>query len=309
MISRTVLLVTLCAAVGIGCKPASDHPGAPVPDHAAQDQPVPVPHAKDPLPHPLFWAVEKDGITTYLLGTMHIGVDAEDRLPDAVWKKLDAAKSFAMETDISDPTLASMRERDHGTLHEDLGPEYWHKLEVATTPTLARGMDRLKPLVAVATLSLKNLPRTPPMDGVLLAHAKSEHKAIVYLEPAKREAELLEKWMTVGALKELLDDGDAAAQLTGDMVSAYVAGDEAKILAISAREHADFAKHGHSDAEWEQQMSDLLYGRNASWIEPLERLHAAGGGFVAVGAAHLVGPGSVLELLAAKGYKVSRVAP
>src|SRR5207253_6683848 len=33
------------------------------------------PAQKDPLPHPLFWAVEKDGKTTYFLGTMHAGVD------------------------------------------------------------------------------------------------------------------------------------------------------------------------------------------------------------------------------------------
>jgi uncharacterized protein YbaP (TraB family) len=113
--------------------------------------------------------------------------------------------------------------------------------------------------------------------------------------------------MTVVALKDILDDADGAAKVTGDMLSAYVAGDETQILAITAREHDDYKKHGHTDAEWDQQMEDLLYGRNASWIEPIEKLHTTGGGFVAVGAAHLVGTRSVLELLAAKGYAVQRV--
>jgi uncharacterized protein YbaP (TraB family) len=38
-------------------------------------------------------------------------------------------------------------------------------------------------------------------------------------------------------------------------------------------------------------------------------MHAAGGGFVAVGVLHLVGPRSVADLLGRKGYKVTRVAP
>jgi uncharacterized protein YbaP (TraB family) len=38
-------------------------------------------------------------------------------------------------------------------------------------------------------------------------------------------------------------------------------------------------------------------------------LHAAGGGFVAVGALHLVGPRSVLDVLAHRGYRVTRLAP
>jgi uncharacterized protein YbaP (TraB family) len=56
-------------------------------------------------------------------------------------------------------------------------------------------------------------------------------------------------------------------------------------------------------------MSEMLYDRNASWIDAIEKLHAAGGAFVAVGAMHLVGPRSVLDLLSHKGYEVKRVTP
>ena len=38
-------------------------------------------------------------------------------------------------------------------------------------------------------------------------------------------------------------------------------------------------------------------------------MHAAGGGFIAVGALHLIGKKSVLEMLAAKGYKIARISP
>src|SRR5688500_10624373 len=78
----------------------------PASDATQHDNPRAVP--THPLPRPLFWSIEKDGKTSYALGTMHGGVDAHERLPTIVWDKLDAAKTFAMETDTADPALASM---------------------------------------------------------------------------------------------------------------------------------------------------------------------------------------------------------
>src|SRR6476659_6725399 len=52
---------------------------------------------KDPLKRPLFWSIEKDGKTDYILGTMHMGVDPESRIPDYGWKRLDAETTLAME--------------------------------------------------------------------------------------------------------------------------------------------------------------------------------------------------------------------
>jgi hypothetical protein len=56
---------------------------------------------RDPLKRPLLWSIAKGGRTTYILGTMHMGIDAEARLPQIVWDKLDAAPVFAMETDLT----------------------------------------------------------------------------------------------------------------------------------------------------------------------------------------------------------------
>lgn len=115
--------------------------------------------------------------------------------------------------------------------------------------------------------------------------------------------------MDARAVKMMLDDLDTAPQHTKDMLDAYIAGDAAKILALSDDERTDAKKSGYTDAEYDQQMTDLLYERNASWISAIEQLHAKGGGFIAVGAMHLIGDRSVLDLLAHEGYKVTRVAP
>src|SRR5512132_343227 len=133
-----VLLVTLVATAGTACHRQDATPAptqsadvgssAPKPAPVAKSDPWQKPDAaKDPLPHPLFWAVEKDGKTTYFLGTMHIGVDASSRLPDLVWQKLDAAKAFAMETDLDSQSIEDMKRKDGGSLHKDLGDAYWQK--------------------------------------------------------------------------------------------------------------------------------------------------------------------------------------
>jgi uncharacterized protein YbaP (TraB family) len=303
-------VVALFAVVGGAChKPKAD--GAePASQPAKSTDPWAKPATKlDPLPHPLFWSIEKDGKTSYALGTIHVGVDPETRLPPAVWTKLDSATSFAMETDLGDASSQDMLRHDGSSLHTDLGEPYWKKLETAIGPDVARRLDNTKPMVAMAMLSLRGLPETAPMDGVLSGRASNEHKHIVYLEPFQKQQKLLEKWMDANALKELLDDLPESEQLAKQMLAAYLAGDDAKILAINSKERDEYLHHGHTAAEYDQQMEEMLYARNASWIDAIEKLHAGGGGFIAVGAMHLVGPRSVLDLLRQKGFKVTRLTP
>lgn len=291
-------------------KPAT--PGSAAPTAApspAADPWSKAPPPKDPLPRPLFWSIEKDGITSYALGTIHTGVDAEARLPAIVWGKLDAAKAFAMETNLADPALAKILECNDCSLKRDLGEKYWDKLEQVVTPQVAAQLEPMKPMVAATMLSMRGLPQTTQMDTLLLARAQRANKPIVYLEAAVDEAAILEKWMNVKVLKVMLDDMEGSVQHTKDMLAAYLAGDEARMVKLSEDERTQALAHGYTAKEYDEFMQDMLYGRNASWIAGLEKMHAAGGGFIAVGAMHLVGPKNVLELLAKDGYTITRVVP
>jgi uncharacterized protein YbaP (TraB family) len=276
---------------------------------AADDPWAAKPAPKDPLPHPLLWVIEKDGKTSYALGTFHMGIDPMTRLPQVVWDKLDGAKTFAMETDISDRSLEDKltKRPDDRTLHAELGDAYWHKLEAAITPKLAASFDHATAALPATLLSMRGLPPTPPMDGVLLAHATNRGENVLYLEPAEKQVKLLLKWMDARALEEMLDDLDNSEREQQDLLAAYVSGDEQQMLKVTDAERADWKKSGRSDAEYDQMMEEMLYQRNASWIDEIEQMHAQGSGFIAVGAAHLVGKRSVLELLAKRGYKVTRI--
>jgi uncharacterized protein YbaP (TraB family) len=316
---RHASLLVALLAVGAACKGSAQAPdrapgGSAAPGPATATAPGADPWAKpaakkDPLAHPLFWSIEKDGKTTYILGTMHMGVDPETRIPDLVWKRLDEAPAFAMETNLDDASKLDVMRGDGSTLHAELGDAYWKKLEDALGSDKATGLDRMKAMMPATLLSMRGLPETAAMDGVLYGRATREHKRIVFLEPFEKEAAVLEKWMDSRAIKEMLDDLPGGERHSKEMLAAYLAGDADTIEKLSDAERADFKKAGRTDAEYDEQMADLLYGRNASWIDPIEQLHASGGGFIAVGAMHLIGAKSVLDLLQHKGYKVARITP
>jgi uncharacterized protein YbaP (TraB family) len=321
---RVVVFVTCVTALGAalglagtGCKKSTDATAAATtasPGPADQGAPASGPSTTGaarvaPLAHPLLWSVEKDGKTTYFLGTMHVGIDAETRLPASVWNKLHAATTFAMEADLDDPSVTALMKPSASSLRAALGDAYWKKLEDAMGPGVAGSLDHMPPMIPAAALSLRGLPQTVPMDKALASRATDEHKQIVFLEPASRQLAILGKWMDVKALKMMLDELPEQGQRATAMIDAYASGDEAKLVAISDGEKSDALHHGYTAAEYDQEMNEMLYDRNASWIDALEQLHAAGGGFVAVGVLHLVGPHSVLELLARKGYRVQRAAP
>lgn len=318
---RAVVFVTLVATLGTACKnspkatagattaAATTEGSTSATGHAKAAPPPANPVPADPLAHPLFWSVEKAGKTTYFLGTMHVGIDAEARLPAIVWDKLHAARTFAMEADLDDPAVGSLLQPTARSLHQDLGDAYWKKLEDAMGPSVATAIDHLPPLVPATALALRGLPPTSPMDQVLSTRATGEHKQLVFLEPVSRQLAILGKWMDLKALKMMLDELPEGERHAKAMLDAYIAGDEPAMVALSDREKTDALLHGYTAAEYDQEMNEMLYDRNSSWIDAIEKLHAEGGGFVAVGALHLLGPRSVLAILAGKGYRVTRIAP
>jgi uncharacterized protein YbaP (TraB family) len=312
----------LLSLLVLACKrdPATPEPAKPEVVATSEAKPAVTPATDDPwtakaepapdaLKRVLLWSITKDGKTSYAMGTMHVGIDPA-RLPKVVWDKLLGATSFAMETNAADAQILNLGARTSGSLRADLGPVYWEKLSKLVEPKMLAGIDQKKPVIAAVFLSMRGLPMTGlGMDSALLAKAQTASKPIVYLEPASLQAQLLERHMDIKALKLMIDTADQSAEMTKQMVAAYVAGDDKKLLALNDGQKGEALSHGYTEAEYEKQSAEMLYDRNASWIPAIEEMHSKGGGFVAVGALHLVGKKSVLDLLEAKGYKIQRVEP
>ena len=69
------------------------------------------------------------------------------------------------QLDSTDPSLIGMGMRKSGSLRQDLGPEYWAKLEKLVDAKLLAGLDKMKPAITVAMLSMRGLPQTPPSSS------------------------------------------------------------------------------------------------------------------------------------------------
>src|SRR5690349_20792839 len=113
-------LVVLAVIAGCAAPPA---PRRPVPtakladlDDATRSEAATAAASERACPrivHPRLWAVERDGKTSYLYGTYHVGVPA-DRLPDVVTDAFLAATTIGFES--VDDDAAPLEDPTRGTL-------------------------------------------------------------------------------------------------------------------------------------------------------------------------------------------------
>jgi uncharacterized protein len=259
------------------------------------------------LARPYLWEIEKDGKKSYALGTMHLGVDVEKSMPAWVWTRFDTTKAFVMEVDATDPSLiGAVLRSDGSTLEKELGAEHWAKLEGVLGADMAKRFNNLKASAVCVMITLQGLPMTAPMDLVLAQKAKSGNKEIVYLEQARMQQQLVDKWMNTRALKAMLDDVPRVRKNNEELLAAYRSGDDTRLEALLA-DKSQWEDLGLDDKSAAIAMNELLYDRNRAWIAPLEKQMAAGPVFIGVGVAHLVGDNSVLSLLEKQGYKITRL--
>lgn len=303
------LPVAVIAVALFACKsePKRVTPADKVPDPQGVAAPEQNP-ARGTIDKPFLWRAEKDGKTTWLFGTMHLGVDAETQLPAWVKDKVGEASAFVMEADVSNPgEVARVLQRsDGGSLHADLGDAHWAKLETAIGAQLAKGFDGMKPFAVLTILLAKDLPMTPPMDGALVGRARAAGKPVHYLETVNDQIAMIDPWMTAADIRAMLDNPDIASKSAKSMLASYVAGD-GDALGAMFEDQTLWLAAGRKPETFPAYLDALLVKRNRAWVPQIEKLHEAGGAFVAVGAGHLVGPGNLLDLLSARGFVIHRV--
>jgi uncharacterized protein YbaP (TraB family) len=263
-----VTSATGCKGKGKGeSKPAEPRRSRPIPGRAPTRPPPPPKRRQVPF----LWEATKDGKTLYLLGTIHVGVDALTQLPPWVLAKLDAAPAFAMETDITDPGVVKLLVRTDGqTLEGELGPTDWARLREALGPALADGMNGMKPFAAMSALALKDLPMTAPMDSVLLARAQKAGKRIVFLETVAAQLAAIEPYATAADIKAILDHAAEAKGQSRAMIAAYLAGD-AKALAALFDDQTFWVAAGRDPATYGAFVESTLTRRNRIVDRPAHR--------------------------------------
>lgn len=268
-----------------------------------------VPLAKRTASTPFLWKVEGPR-PSWLFGTIHSADPSVATLPASVTTALDGSRTFHPEVELSAdiaPLLAAkLFMAETPALSTRLPPALWVRVkragEALGMPEIV--LERLTPGIATLLFSAPaDTDVDSTVDGQLHARAVQKNLAMRPLETLDEQLAIFEKLpeaQAITALKEALDEAEAGRPHEKQLLQAYASGDERALIAAI---EGEFASSPGAKALAEP----LLYRRNRLMADRLKPHLAAGGAFVAIGAAHLTGPQSVIELLRASGLKITRV--
>mgnify|MGYP000976758150 FL=1 len=267
---------------------------------------------------PAFWVIKDADSTIYLLGTIHL------LKPETQWRteKLDTAIAESGDLWLELPTTnAAAMQGDMMVLVSRYGLSPTDRLskklteaEIKTLDEAARlaglsagQLDVFRPWFAALTISSAAMTRAgydpasgvdSKIEGIFRARnikpkgletAEEQIKVFAGMSPTQ-ELEYLRETM-----EEYHDAPTELDAMVKQWASADIAGMEKMFVTEMKQEEADL-------------YAALLVNRNANWVVKIEdMLKGSGTTFIAVGAAHLIGPDSVIAMLDAKGVKAERV--
>lgn len=163
----------------------------------------------------------------------------------------------------------------------------------------------MKPWMAANTLSVSaaTVAGFDPTQGVeLTLQAEVPESKKAYFETGAEQLEFLSgapEDEQIDMLMTTIKDTDEAPAMLDALLAAWRAGTPDDIA------EQFFAELGATD---EAFMDRLLYQRNRNWMAPIEAMLADNvEGMVIVGTGHLVGDGSVVDLLEQAGYTVKQL--
>ncbi|RZJ24830.1 MAG: TraB/GumN family protein [Haliea sp.] len=269
------------------------------------------PHARD---RGLLWAISKDGRTSYLYGTLHVG-RAQWMSPGPGLKQaLQASQVLALELDPLDETIQRELAKGFASVKRTLTPATLRRLQAAwaaaclPADTLARGAPELQVFdLMIADAMREGLSPLYGSEILLSMMARGLGRSVVSLETVAQQLEALmarDDAEAEGYVVDTLDDlergkGRAVVLRTAEV---WERGDLAQM-----ERYAQWCECIDSESE-RKLMKRLLEDRNPGLADSVDRLHAQGKTVLAaVGALHLPGAGGLAALLAIKGYAVRRV--
>lgn len=274
---------------------------SPAPQLAAQEGP--------PL-----WSLSDEDTTVYLFGTVHLMSQNVEWLRGEVLDAFSESDILVLEIDQTELTVDEQRRivedfafLPAGTSLSDLiGEEQMSSLTsiLASVGAPREAVERWKPWFAALTVTsvvaqeAGFLPRYG-VDATLLRIAAEAEKEIISLETPREQFGLFDKLSREEAiyfLQEALEERRQIVPMFEDMKSAWMSRDLdalAKLLLESRKENPEFFDTVYTD-------------RNRSWSEDILELmeREAGTIFVAVGAGHFVGKGSVIDFLREEGHHI-----
>jgi len=262
----------------------------------------------------IFWSVEHNGNTVYLLGSIHIADDSIYPLDSVIYRAFDRSEYFVLEMD---PTAVNPLEimkytnyRGDTLLKNMVTPDLYEQIKSLmkkhNVPEMA--YSTMKPYSAISTIFLLEMmsygfSKTAGIDLYFLERARNSGKIVKELESFEIQMGFMERLNNYPEefLNFTLNELEESKQQVKDLLSAWKNGDTDKIWEIT---------HLGKDTEgFEQFMEEINYSRNLKMAETIrEYLESGEVHFVVVGALHLLGERGIIKLLENTGnFKINRL--
>jgi uncharacterized protein YbaP (TraB family) len=271
--------------------------------------------------HGALFKVEHGGHTLYLFGTIHVGAADFYPLEPRVADVIARAPVLALEIDpLGDQQQLTRAVQRHGMVMRGgpAGPALsasWrlrlerllkqYGIEPETVAPMKPWL--LASLLTVSEFSAQGYDAALAVDGYLSKQAHARGQKIVELESADSQMALFDKMSAADQLKFLeeaiagIEDKEQANQAR-EIADAWRRADIAGLDALAAKAARDDSFSGR----FVQKI--LLDGRNPALADGMVKLMAReNNSLAAIGILHLIGNGSVPELLRKRGLKVERI--
>ncbi|MEL0632992.1 TraB/GumN family protein [Pseudoalteromonas carrageenovora] len=269
------------------------------------------------LAAPALYKVEKNGISSYLFGTVHVGDASMKGLPKKVTEAIDQSDEVIVEVDISKLTPLQMQQRsmpfmvlkDGKTLQTELSKQNYNKLKdyFAKKSIDIAMFNGLKPwavMVTMMQIEFQNAGFSDQtgIDKQVLAYAKEQNIKIGELETLEQQLQmfdgmaLLSNEMIEETLEQLADINIYFIKL----VNAWKNGDMDTLT-----EYYNMSFDESNYGKISEQV--MLVNRNDKWVEQLVPRLTNEKLFIAVGALHLPEQHGLIKQLKDEGFSVTRL--
>ena len=268
--------------------------------------------ATDDRRPPLFVLQDADS-RVYLLGSVHVLPEGALPLPAQVEAAYDEAAVLAFELDLDLAQAGAQgmmaAAMDEETIGEALSPAQRDSLNAAVSAlgVPAGALDAFEPWFGSLTYGLMALQQSGlpiqagGVDAHLFGRAGADGKERLAFETVEMQTAAFDDLPLGAQVRYLMESvgsppDELAAEFDG-LLEAWGAGDDDRLAALM------------NDGMSQPELFDaLLVRRNRAWVPQIEALlERPDTALVVVGAGHLVGDQSVVDLLRQAGYTVERL--
>lgn len=261
----------------------------------------------------LLWQVSDGKNSAFVLGSIHYLRKENYPLNRAILDALEASNTLVLEIDLNAgggtaqrTILAKAAYADGSTLAQNVAPETY-QLAAQRAAELGLDMRILQPmkpwfvalnLVAIKLQSL-GVDASVGVDRYLAERAKAAGKPTRGLETLEFQIGLLDQLSKTDQdlmLRETVRELDLLDKNFDDIVQAWKRGDAEALTGLLLA----------GMKEYPEVYQKIIVERNRRWVPEIEKFVHRGDVMVAVGAAHLLGPDGVIEMLKTKGYSVEQ---